>query len=760
MAPSGGVIICITYILGLLFAAVPWGSYSLLGVGIAIALTARNYRRLRIEPRVWLIAGIVGCLAAGYFQVRLPHPAGNDISQVISDSKTREQIFTVEGTVASLPRLTNSNRAQFWLEPNRLNEVNSNNNQPTNSSSQVVGGKLYVTAPILQATGLYPQTLVAVTGKLYKPKPAANPGSFDFKSYLQKTGTFAGLSANQITLLNRNQTVPWGWWQVTRRIVRSQVQGLGSPEGLLVSSIILGSKAVDLPNDIKDSFIRVGLAHALAASGFQVSLILGFLLALTRKFSVKTQVILGTLALFIFVSLAGLQPAVLRAAVMGWAALVSLMVKRKTKPLGLLLLAATILLVINPLWIWDLGFQLSFLATCGLLVTVNPLVKRLDWLPPAIASLVAVPIAAAIWTLPLQLNSFGIVAPYSIVTNIITTPLISLITIVGVGSSLLAAFIPSLGSMTAGLIYYPTNWLIKIVDLFTWLPGNSFALGKISLWQLLCIYGIIAIVAISKKWQKRLIAATVIAVLIVILPSWQSRLDRLKVTVLANSPIVVIQEQDKTTLINSGDADTVKFTLLPFLRQQGINKIDTAIALEPQLPFSQGWVKLTSNLTIENLYTVGVKEPLSYQQKELRSQVEKTHGNYQALPLKKQIIVGSTQIELIEENLKIIQFRVGNKTWLSLGNIKLENQKELSQRLSPAQAIYWSGDALTEELIKRLRPEVAIASGSTIDPDTLKYFQANGTQVYLTGRDGAVEWTPKGDFDTTLETGEQNSLLF
>ncbi|PSB04586.1 ComEC/Rec2 family competence protein [Merismopedia glauca] len=769
MTPSSGVIICVAYILGLLFAAVPWGSYTLLGVGIAIALIIPRYwrwrsRRLAVSPlksRVWLIAGIVGCLAAGYFQIRLPHPAAHDISQAISDSKTSEQIFTVEGTVSTLPRLTNSNRAQFWLEPNRLNEVNGKNNQPTNSSSQVVEGKLYVTAPILQATGLYPQTLVAVTGKLYKTKPTSNPGGFDFQYHLQQTGTFAGLSANQVTLLNQNQNVPWGWWKITQRITQSQVKGLGTPEGLLVSSIVLGSKAVDLPNDIKEKFIQVGLAHALAASGFQVSLILGFILALTRKLPVKTQVILGTLALFIFVGLAGLQPAVLRAAIMGWAALVSLMVRRKTKPLGLLLLAATILLVINPLWIWDLGFQLSFLATCGLVVTVNPLVKKLDWLPNAIASLVAVPIAAAIWTLPLQLQSFGIVAPYSIATNIITTPFISLITIVGVVSGLLGAFIPALGSMLAGIIYYPTNWLIKIVDFFTWLPGNSLALGKTSLWQLLLIYVLIIIVSLNKWWQKRLIIATSIVLLILMLPLWQSRISQLRVIALANisPPILVIQEQGKTTLINSGDADTVKFTLLPFLRQQGINKIDTAIAQQSQSRLTQGWLKLSRSLTIENFYTVGEQQPLNYQQKELESAIKKTQGNYQVLIPKKEILIGSTQIELLKDNPKILQLQIGGKTWLSLGNLKLETQKELTPELSSGQVIYWSGEALREDLIKRLRPQVAIASSNTIDPDTLKYLQANGTQVYLTGRDGAVEWTPKGEFDTTLETGDKNSLV-
>lgn len=769
MTPSAGVIVCSAYILGLLLGGIPWGSYSLLALGIAIALAGgyrivplpKRYLRWRVHPRIWVIAGIVGCLAAGYFQVRLPHPAPNDISQLVSNSKINEQIFTVEGKISTLPRLTSSNRAQFWLEPYRLNEVNGRNNRAINSSSQIVAGNLYVTVPILQVTGLYPENSVAVTGKLYLPKPALNSGSFDFKSYLQKTGTFAGLSATQVTLLENNSRIPWGWWKVAQRIVRSQVQGLGSPEGLLVSSIVLGSKAVDLPGDIKDNFIQVGLAHALAASGFQVSLILGFLLVITRSFSTKFQLVIGTVALFTFVGIAGVQPAVLRAAIMGEAALISLVLQRQTKPLGLLLLVATLLLIINPLWIWDLGFQLSFLATCGLIVTVNPLVNKLDWLPPAIASLVAVPVAASIWTLPLQLHYFGIVPIYSVAANIIATPLISLITIVGICTSLLAIFSSTLGSLAAGLIYYPTSWLIDIVNFFTWLPGNSLALGKISLWQLFALYAVIVGVVLSKWWQRRLSISILLSLAILLLPLWQSRIGQLRVTVLANSSpaILTIQERGKTILINGEDSDTVKYTLLPFLKQQGVNKIDTAIALQSQAKFVASWLSISRKMSIENLYMIGKYLPENYQQKELEANIKKGGGIYQQLIPKRPILIGSARINLIQENPRIIQLEIGGKTWLSLEQISLEAQKQLIPELEPVQVIYWSGDALTPVAIARLRPEVAIAYNNTVDPDTLKYLQANGAQVYITGRDGAVEWTPQREFETTIETGEQNSLV-
>ncbi|MFM6278316.1 MAG: ComEC/Rec2 family competence protein, partial [Dolichospermum sp.] len=161
------------------------------------------------------------------------------------------------------------------------------------------------------------------------------------------------------------------------------------PEGPLVSSMVLGAKAVDLPYDIRDLFVRTGLAHALAASGFQTSLILGVILQLTKGTNKATQITLGGLGLTSFLFLAGFEPAVLRAVIMGFAALLGLALEKGVKQLGSLLIAATLLLLFNPLWIWNLGFQLSFLATLGLIVTSPAIDKRLDWLPPAISSLIS-----------------------------------------------------------------------------------------------------------------------------------------------------------------------------------------------------------------------------------------------------------------------------------------------------------------------------------------------------------------------------------
>jgi competence protein ComEC len=769
MTPAGGVVLSLAYILGLLFGATDWGRLVLLGLGVVAAIVLLRFWRTGPKLRLWLAAILIGFLAPLYLQLRIPQPAINDISRFVpqAEAQLQEQVMTVEGKVASVPRLTRSQRlssrdtprAQFWLEAERLNQVHSSNNQPTDANSQVVTGKLYVTAPLLQTTGLYPGEAIAVTGNLYKPKPALNPGGFNFSAYLAREGVFAGLSGHQIAV--EEQKAPaWGWWQWRSRIARSQIDWLGSPEGQLVSSIVIGSKAVDLPGDIQGEFIRVGLAHALAASGLQVSLILSVLLVLTRRFSTKAQLLLGTLALLMFVGLTGVQPSVMRASFMGFGALVALVANRKQKTLGLLLLAATILLVFNPLWIWDLGFQLSFLSTLGLLVTVPPLMKRLDWLPPVIAALIAVPLAASLWTLPLQLYVFGLVAPYSLAANVIANPFLAVISLGGFASALAALIWPVAGSALAWLLYYPTHCLVAIVRVFSWLPGNSIAVGTISLLQLAVLYGSIGLVAVSKWWRKKWWLAVLLALASIAVPIWQTQATLFQTTVLATpqAPVIVIQDRGKFLLVNSGDADTASFTVLPFLQQQGANQIDWAVALDSRPEAKNGWLQLLKRLPIRNLYLPGAEPALKADNQTIAVLVKAKQGNYQTLLPKTNVTLGSTAIELINVQPSLLQLKMEEQTWLLMGNFKPEQQKQIAKEMSRVDVLCWSGEALVPELLTVLRPKVAIAAAIHVDPETWQNLQKS-TQIYWTGRDGGIQWSPGDRFETALESTDDRAGL-
>ncbi|MEH2264705.1 ComEC/Rec2 family competence protein [Nostoc sp.] len=783
MIQTSGVIICLGYIFGLLFTAVPWGGVWILVLGIVGAIVFRrrtsprqldqkaekagsknkavsNTWQTNSHPRIWLAAGLVGLLATLYFQWRVPQPGAKDISQFVppGNSNNQEQLVIVRGEVASNPRLTRSQRGQFWLEATQIDEVK--NEKGSVGVPKGVTGKLYVTVPILQATGLYPSQQIAVTGVLYKPKAASNPGGFDFQKFLKQEGTFAGLIGRQINVLDRERK--WGWWQIRERIVRSQVRWLGIPEGPLVSAMVLGSKAVDLPYDIRDLFVQAGLAHALAASGFQTSLILSVILQLTRRAKKGTQFTLGFLALIIFLSLTGFQPAVLRAVIMGFAALVGLLLKRKVKQFGSLLLAATLLLVFNPLWIWDLGFQLSFLATLGLIVTVPALVNRLGWLPPAIAALIAVPLAATLWTLPVQLFVFGVVPSYSLLLNVISTPLISIISIGGIISALVGLIWTQAGSFLAAVLHYPTDWLIKLVEFFSKLPGNSVAVGSISSWQLLAIYALIILVWLVPWWQRRWWVANVMAIALVFIPLWHSTNTLFRITVLESGtePIVVVQDRGTVTVINSGDEGTGRFTILPFLQQQGVNQINWAIATDFQRNESNAWLELLQRLPIKNFYEYSPNPENSIATQAIQQELQKYQGSYQPMAVGQAVKTGSIVAQLINDQLPILQLQILDQNWLLVGNVKSKEVQQLVKNGSLSRPqVLWCAPQSLKDLVIALQPEVAIASSANFDPKVLSELNQSKTKLFFTGRDGAIQWTPDGQFEAFIEAAENKSSV-
>lgn len=855
MNQTTGVIFCLAYILGLISTAVSWGRYGILCLGIvsAIALpkflrkltrnavqntkkrrsrTPKNptdsslekteelsfYQMLPRSKWVWFLAGLTGFLASFYFQIRSPVPAINDISKLIpAVGNTQEIAVTVRGRVVSTPRLTRSGRSQFWLDTNLVSEINGGEGGVV--VNREVSGQLYVTVPLLQATGLYEDNTIAVVGSLYKPQPPSNPGAFDFAAYLARSGAFAGLNGRQIDWTTKNaiadvnrgdnQTaafsessgMPLSKIQAMRqRIVRSQLLYLNVPEGPLISAIALGKQAVDLPYYIRDYFVQVGLAHAIAASGTQVSMVLALVLALTRSFSKQLQFSFGVGALFLLVGLTGFEASVCRAALMGFGTLFALVLQREVKPLALLLIAAIILLLVNPLWIWDLGFQLSFLATLGLIVTSPPLMAKLDWMPPAIASIFVVPIAASIWVLPLLLYVFSVVSPYSIFVNIIAAPLLWILSIGGMISALAGLIFPLAGSGLAQLLDYPAKWLIAIAQYFSQLPGNSVAVGTVSEFQLIALYSLICWVWVGgssatdsvadltdvtdrrkkserrgKKGKSRVIAlrissawilplALMVGIGIVVLPAWHSQASLFQVTLLATprEPVLVIQERGKVALINSGDENTVRFIVLPFLQQQGVNSVNSAIAIHPHLGLNAGWGKLLERLPIKAFYDNTISTQIdSGSHQELMTAVQSRQGVYFPLETNSTINLGSVQLQFVNAEIPVVELLVGDRTWLMLGEIAPEAQKKLVATgiLKPAQVLWWSGKTLIPELLAVVGPKVAIASADEIDPETAAQLQKTKTQIFWTGRDGALLWTPAGGFKTTLES-EENQTSF
>ncbi|QIZ72096.1 ComEC/Rec2 family competence protein [Oxynema aestuarii] len=768
------ILLCLAYIAGLLASAIPGGRYGLLvlgiGAGIGVFLKLPGYLRCLkagLKPAFFIAAGALALIAAFYLQLRLPQPQTDDISHYIAPTTGigEQPAVTVLGKVTSTPRLTRSNKVQFWFDVTQLNELVGSADPiatvPPTSRTQPVSGKLYVTVPLLQGTGVHPGRRLSISGELYKPEPPKNPGAFDFQAYLASRGSFAGLRGEQVYFLSETREEGWGLWRVQRRIVRSQVRWLGVPHGPLVSAIVLGRRVVDLSIEVRDRFIQVGLAHVLAASGFHVALILSLVRLLTRPLSERLQFGAGSAVLMLYVILTGGSASVSRAAIMGFAALLAPLLQKQVKPLGSLLLAATILLLLQPGWIWDLGFQLSFLATLGLLVTVPSIVERLDWLPVTIASALAVPIAATIWTLPLQLYVFHVVSPYSIAVNLITTPLVSAITIGGFISAIAGAIWPLAGSALAWLLYYPVEGLLEIVEFFANLPGNSVATGALSIAQVVLLYTTIAAIWVI-PWlqrQRRWGLGVLFAIALVVTPTLHAKATVVQMTVLATprDPVLVIQNRGQVALVNSGDDRTTQFTILPFFRQQAIARLDWAISTAP-VSSNTGWHQLFDRLDIA-LFSAPEPSPeegdlLSHEA--ILHDLEQFEGSYEPLREDETLKFGAIAVRPISFEPMVVELQFDGQTWLWLGNLDPSQQNRWlgagilpgSRPESSLDVLWWSGDQVTPYLLDALQPEVAIAASEEIDPATATLLEQKNIRIYITGLEGAVRWTPTQGFES------------
>ena len=717
-----GILWCVAWIVGLLTTQVSWLTAVCAIAFVITGITLRKLRPAKFQIEPWLIAALITGVAVGWYHFRTPQPQASDISRYVS--AIDRQVVQVTGQVESLPRTTKSGKTQLWLDVQDL-DAGSLNARLTPSPHQA-RGRLYVTIGDRRPS-FPPGTQVKLKGKLYAPKPAQNPGGFDFRKYLAIEGCFAGLKADDFEVVAAAKQT-WGLWQLQQRITQSMLVGLPDDEGLLLAAMVLGNKAVDIPGEMQDAFTKVGMSHALAASGFQVSLIIAVVLGLTDRFSKKIQVTAGSIAILLFIGLAGLQPAILRAGVMGFAVLLALALDQKVKPIASLLFASVVLLVYNPLWIWNLGFQLSALATLGLLVSSLGLQKWLDWIPTPIALPLATSIAAYLWTIPLQMYSFGLMSPYSIPINVVTTVLISVISLGGMVSALCAAVIPSVGSFVAGLFHFPIVALLWIVNAVGKFPGSQWAIGTISLSALIVLYILLG----GSVWRSQLksafkydqLAIGFTALVIIFLPAWQiGQQTQITALVTTIQPVLVIQSKGKVILVNTGDRASVENTLTSFLQKQGINKIDRLVSLHPKNP--------DAVQALRDRMPIGFSIDL------------KSIGD-QTLSLGDVQLKGNSATQSLQLQLP------GRPAWLLCQKLSQPLRDAIVQRSDPV-VLWWSGSNLA---LPRVGLGGAIAYGKQMNPEVEAQIRKMRTPIFEIFQDGAVQWRGDRGFSTTSSKEE------
>ncbi len=326
---------------------------------------------------------------------------------------------------------------------------------------------------------------ILISKKLQEIRNSGNPGAFNYQRYSAFRQIFHNvfLKKNDWLLLDGKNINPFNQFLFTARrnvlnILQKNMQG--HDDQLAIAEALLIGYMQDLDKDLVQAYSNTGVVHIIAISGMHLALIYVMLVWIFNKMpfirkSKIIKVIFILSCLWLFSLLTGGAASILRSAVMFSCIVIGENFGRKTSIYNSLAASAFILLCYNPYFLWDVGFQLSYLAVLGIVIFQKPIYHLLyiknKWVNKLWA-LVSVSLAAQIFTFPVCIYYFHQFPTLFLFTNIIMVPLSSLILFVEIFLIALA-WMPFVGSLIGKL----TWWLVWLMNkIILWFNDLPFAL--------------------------------------------------------------------------------------------------------------------------------------------------------------------------------------------------------------------------------------------------------------------------------------------
>ena len=342
---------------------------------------------------------------------------------------------------------------------------------------------------------------IRIRGKLVTPPENEE---FSYREYLARQGIHSYMSRTEITRLpgNFGDPVKKAIYAFKDKALKNIYLIFPDPEASLLAGILLGVDT-GLSQSLQQAFKDTGTAHIIAISGFNIAIIAGLFFTLFSRILGQVRgSVAAILGIALYTFLVGADAAVVRAAIMGGLSLTVRQFGRRNDGLSALMLSAAFMAAfMNPNIPWDVGFQLSFFATLGLILYAEPfqewavrIITR--YTSPGAAQKVAAPIseyflftlAAQLTTLPIMAYHFKRISLVSLIANPFILPVQPAVMILGGIAVLLSLVWLPLGAMAAFSAWPFVAYTIRLVELFDRMPNGVIVLGNLSLWLVILFY--------------------------------------------------------------------------------------------------------------------------------------------------------------------------------------------------------------------------------------------------------------------------------
>lgn len=291
--------------------------------------------------------------------------------------------------------------------------------------------------------------------------------------YYKKEKVFAQLKTKSLVFVEHQENPI----EKIQKAIKSYFeQSMSKNNASITSALLMGTRVAKAPQEFLGKVRALGLGHFFAASGFHLMLLCLLLTWLLGKtpLNKNSVALLSLLACFSYAALAGFSPSIIRAGIFVSAYLIANLFQRKLFSIKFITILAGMVLFIDPYTIFDIGFQLSYLATLAILIWATPIKEKLSSIiaNQFFLELVSVTLAVQIFLLPVVLYYFKTLQIWTVVANIIFAPLLSLVVLLSfMGLSFLVE--PLLNLFKTFLDY---SQLLPFINSQTEISGNSFVL--------------------------------------------------------------------------------------------------------------------------------------------------------------------------------------------------------------------------------------------------------------------------------------------
>lgn len=609
-----------------------------------------------------------------------------------------------------------------------------------------------------------------IEGEFKQPEEARNYKGYNYKQYLKTKKIIGTVELEKVKILKSSNG---SFIHNIQKYIRDTINGtLTDEEGNLLLAILLGDKD-KLSEDIQESFKTSNLSHMLAVSGAHVSyIILGLTYVLQNSIiGKKNGKIVCIIFLLVFMAITNFTPSVTRACIMAILTLFSSIIYRKSDVYTNISVAALITLIFNPYSLLDLGFQLSYGGTIGIIIFIKRIQEKKSnsKVINYIKQMALVSIYANIIIIPIMMYHFNTVSFTFIISNIMASPILGIIVITGFLFIIASITVKPLTRLIAIFIKPILSILIKISQICSKLPFSNILVVTPYMFNVISYYAIILYCIKSKKNNKCKIIICLLIVLILInfiIYIFPQKLRIFFIDVGQGDSTLIITPDKKTVLIDGGGSDSFdvgKKVLLPYLLDRRILKIDYVLISHFDTDHCGGILTIMEKVKVKNII---ISEQAEHSENYERFKKLMIHKKIRLIEVKKgdkikigrysefKILFPTSRLlseNPLNNNSIVAQFNYNNFKMLFTGDIeKLAEQQILKAEKAEIRADilkvahHGSKTSSIPEFIKAVKPKIAligVGKNNTFghpNQQTIKNLENIKCRIYRTDLQGEI----------------------